>query len=385
MERKVININGVLDDWGWLRSTVQYMLNKHKGEPVLCIVNSYGGNVNEGLAISKLFEEHGDVVVRFIGCCASSATWMAFGAKSIEIAEDALFLVHQCSNLVAIYKSMKIEDIDATIKRLESMKKSQEAINLTIAKKYADRIPEGKTLEDVLNLMAEERWMTAEETKEWGFVDKVIPGINRMTKEAQNLVAMNCASMNLPVPHFEEPKEEKSMVSQIIDGIKNLLHPEKKDEPENPAANASEGAAAEGEGTTATNSHKQFSMKKLFVNLIALLAVADNAVFDEPKDVTLTDDQLQSIENALAAGKANEQIVKDVEGILDGVSDNIKQMDGLKNKVLALTNLVNRFPVQAPAGNKAPEGVSDSKQGAIDESAKDDINAEARNLYRPKK
>ena len=126
-------------------------------------------------------------------------------------------------------------------------------------------------------------------------------------------------------------------------------------------------------------------MKKLFVNLIALLAVADNAVFDEPKDVTLTDDQLQSIENALAAGKANEQIVKDVEGILDGVSDNIKQMDGLKNKVLALANLVNRFPVQAPAGNKAPEGVSDSKQGAIDESAKDGINAEARNLYHPKK
>ena len=92
MERKVININGVLDDWGWLRSNVQYMLNKHKNDSVLCIVNSYGGSVNEGLAISKLFEEHGDVVVRFIGCCASAATWMAFGAKSIEIAEDALFL-----------------------------------------------------------------------------------------------------------------------------------------------------------------------------------------------------------------------------------------------------------------------------------------------------
>lgn len=382
MERKVININGVLDDWGWLRSTVQYMLNKHKNDPVLCIVNSYGGSVNEGLAISKLFEEHGDVVVRFIGCCASAATWMAFGAKSIEIAEDALFLVHQCSNLVAIYKSMKVEDIDATIKKLESMKKSQEAINLTIAKKYADRIPEGKTLEDVLNLMAEERWMTAEETKEWGFVDKVIPGINRMTKEAQNLVTMNCASMNLPVPHFDTPKEEKSMVSQIIDGIKNLLHNKGAEEntSEDPANHSTER-----EQTVSNNQNNQSSMNKKFINLIALLAIANDATTDEEKGVTLTHEQLQLIENALANSKAKEKTLKDVEEALDAVSDNIKKMDGAKNKALALAGLVDKFPIHAPAGNKVAEGASDSKQNALDETAKDDINAEARNLYRPKK
>jgi len=384
MERKVININGVLDDWGWLRSNVQYMLNKHKNDPVLCIVNSYGGSVNEGLAISKLFEEHGDVVVRFIGCCASAATWMAFGAKSIEIAEDALFLVHQCSNLVAICKSMKVEDIDATIKKLESMKKSQEAINLTIAKKYADRIPEGKTLEDVLNLMAEERWMTAEETKEWGFVDKVIPGINRMTKEAQNLVTMNCASMNLPVPHFDTPKEEISMVSQIIDGIKNLLHLESKGAEENTSEDPAN-HSTEREQTVSNNQNNQSSMNKKFINLIALLAIANDATTDEEKGVTLTHEQLQLIENALANAKAKEETLKDVEEALDAVSDNVKKMEGVKNKALALAGLVDKFPVQAPAGNKVTEGTSDTKQNALDETAKDDINAEARNLYRPKK
>lgn len=384
MERKVININGVLDDWGWLRSTVQYMLNKHKNDPVLCIVNSYGGSVNEGLAISKLFEEHGDVVVRFIGCCASAATWMAFGAKSVEIAEDALFLVHQCSNLVAIYKSMKVEDIDATIKKLESMKKSQEAINLIIAKKYADRIPEGKTLEDVLQLMAEERWMTANETKEWGFVDKVIPGINRMTKDAQNLVTMNCASLNLPVPHFEEPKEETSVVSQIIDGIKNLLHPENKGTEEN-ASEEPEIHSTEKEQTVSNNQNKQSSMNKKFINLIALLAIANDATTDEEKGVTLAHEQLQLIENALANAKAKEQTLKDVEDALDAVSDNVKKMEGVKNKALALAGLVDKFPSQAPAGNMVPEGNSDTKQNALDETAKDDINAEARNLYRPKK
>ena len=382
MERKQININGVLDEWGWNRSNVQYMLNKYKNEPVLCIVNSYGGSVNEGLTISKLFEEHGDVVVRFIGCCASSATWMAFGAKEIEIAEDALFLVHQCSNLVAIYKSMKIEDIDKTIKQLESMKKSQEAINLTIAKKYADRLPDGKKLEDVLQLMAEERWMTASEAKDWGFVDKVIPGINKMGKDAQNLVVATCASMNIPVPHFEEPKEDKSIVKDIIDGIKNFLHPEKKEE--NDASEDPAGVTVTEEGQeTLNNTQNQLSMNKRFINLIALLAIANTAQTEEKQDVALTDEQLQTIENALAAAKAKEQNLKDVEEVLDKVSDNIKSMDGVKNKALALTNLVSRFPVQAPAGNKVP-GVSDSKQESLDESAKDPINAEVRNMYRAK-
>ena len=139
MERKQISINGILDSWGYQRSNVNYLLNRYKDMPVLCVVNSLGGNVNEGLAISKLFEQHGDVVVRFIGCCASAATWMAFGAKEIEIAEDAFLMVHNCSNLISIYKSMKIEDIESTIKELESVKKSQEAFNLTVAKKYAAR------------------------------------------------------------------------------------------------------------------------------------------------------------------------------------------------------------------------------------------------------
>ena len=126
-------------------------------------------------------------------------------------------------------------------------------------------------------------------------------------------------------------------------------------------------------------------MNKRFINLIALLAIANTAVTEEKGNVTLTDEQLQTIENALAANKANEQKMKEVEDVLDAVSDNIKQMEGVKNKALALANLVDKFPAQAPAGNVVPAGQSDSKQEKIDETAKDAINAEARSMYRPKK
>lgn len=379
MERVKIHLTGVLDSYGYQRSELQYYLNKNAGKPVLLIVNSYGGDVNEGLKISKMLEDHGDVVVRFIGCCASAVTWMAFGAKGIEIAQDAFMLIHQCSNAVLIWKSMKVADIDAKIRELESMKKSQEAFNLIIAKKYYERAEsKGKTFEDVCKLMEEERWMTADEAAEWGLVDKVIPGINKMTKEQQNCIVQNCVAMNLPSPAFPKDDEEPGIVSQILDGIKSLLNPSSAI----PAANA---AAAPAEPKTnveenKSNSNPIFSMKKLFVNICALLAIAANEQTEEAKDVTLTDGQLQKLENGLAEGKQAKDELQAILDTLNGVSENIKAIDGVKNKVHALVALVQNFPITAPAGNKTPQ-TSDTKQQAIKDSAKDPINEEVQNIY----
>lgn len=174
------------------------------------------------------------------------------------------------------------------------------------------------------------------------------------------------------------------MVSQIIDGIKNFLHPENKGAEENTSEDPAN-HSTEKEQTVSNNQNNQSSMNKKFINLIALLAIANDATTDEEKGVTLTHEQLQLIENALANAKAKEKTLKDVEEALDAVSDNVKKMEGVKNKALALAGLVDKFPVQTPAGNKVTGGTSDTKQNALDETAKDDINAEARNLYRPKK
>ncbi|MBQ9641869.1 MAG: Clp protease ClpP [Bacteroidaceae bacterium] len=385
MERKQININGMLDSWGYQRSNVSYLLNRYKDVPVLCVINSLGGSVNEGLAISKLFEQHGDVVVRFIGCCASAATWMAYGAKEVEIAEDAFLMVHNCSNLISIYKSMKIEDIEGTIKELESLKKSQEAFNLTIARKYAARAKGKKSMEDVITLMAEERWMTAVEAMEWGLVDRVIPGVNRMNEESRNQIVENCAALNLPAPDFPG-REERSIVRELLDGLKGLM----KSAPQGGAAQDTttpqSGAAQDTVGGIQTQTINKIGviMNKKFVNLIALLAIASNQVTEEDGDVTLNKEQLEQIEGALAEAKELGRQLKDVEDVLDSVSDNVKGMDGVKNKALALKGLVGQFPIQAPAGNQLPAGASDAKQQKLDETAKDDINQEMRAFYNAK-
>lgn len=377
MEREQININGILDDWGYQRSNVNYLLNRHKNKPVLCVVNSFGGSVNEGIAISKLFEQHGDVVVRFIGCCASAATWMAFGAKEIEIAEDSFLLSHQCSNIVSIYKSMKVEDLDKTIKQLESTKKSQEAFNLTIAKKYAERAADkGKSVEDVLKLMEEERWMTAQEALEWGFVDRIIPGVNRMTDEAKNLIVQNCATMNLPVPVFSmETQGKDEPMRSFFRSLKEFFTTENASKPAEDPKPATSTVEEEPNSTT-TNSQTKVMKELLCIN--AVLAVALTA--NEKGEVTLTEEQLQKLENALAEAKTNKQLLTDVGESLDAVSDNIKSISGVNNKVLALANLVKMFPVGTPAGNVVPQ-TSDDKTAKLAEVAKDGINEEMRAVY----
>lgn len=382
MARIVINFKGVLDSYGYLTSDLRYQLSKAAGKPVLLVVNSLGGDVNQGLIVSKMIEEHGDVIVRFIGCNASASTWMVYGAKSIEIAEDSFFLIHQCSNAIFVYKSMKVKDLDDKIKELQSLKKSQEAFNLIIAKKYFERAEsKGKTFEDICKLMEEERWLTASEAAEWGLVDTVIPGINKMTKDMQNCIIQNCADMNLPQPSFPAENEERSLVAQIIDGIASIIKPTPANQENNLGTKEPE-TSQNVASTTDTNSNSnQNFMHKFFVNLIALLGIAANAQTEEKQDVTLTADQLQKVEDSLAELKTTKDTLTEVVNALDSVSDSIKAIDGAKNKVLALTALVNSFPAAAPAGNQVPNSISAKKAEDLKGVATDPINSEMQEFF----
>ena len=69
MNEVVLEVNGMIDHYGWQRTNIRYSLNKNKGNAVRLKVNSFGGSVNEAIAISKLLEDHGNVTVEFIGFC----------------------------------------------------------------------------------------------------------------------------------------------------------------------------------------------------------------------------------------------------------------------------------------------------------------------------
>jgi ATP-dependent protease ClpP protease subunit len=360
MNEVVLEVNGMIDHYGWQRTNIRYFLNKNKGNAVRLKVNSFGGSVNEAIAISKLLEDHGNVTVEFIGFCASAVTWMAFGAKTREMHEDSLWLCHKSSIRVDIYRTMNSDQLADTIKQLENEKKNQDAIDLIIAKKYADMCADkDKSLADVFDLMKQERWLSADEVKEWGFIDNIIPGINKITDEYRNLLIENCAALNFPLPAIIDKQDDplandevsESLVNRIVNSIKAIFTPmPKSTEDNNPINNST-------------------IMNKTFVMVNALLGVEGLA--ENNGKVELTIDQLQKICNALKEADDNKQSVTKATEALDAISPNIKGITGLENKIQAVAVVLNMVPKGVPAGNALPK---EDKVDDFSETAKDPVN-----------
>lgn len=368
MKQAIFKIYGPIDRYGWQLYRVRSFLSEHAKDEVIIEVNSLGGSVNDAMMISKEIKDHGNVTVRLLAFCASASTWMAYGAKRVEIADDALWLCHQASVSVEIYASMNADELEKAIADLEKSKKMAEATDLIIARKYLNKaIANGKetALAKVLDLMKEEKYLTAQEVLELGFVDGIITDARSMTSEVRQFVVENHAALQMPaVPApAAQQEEEEGLVVRVRNIVSEIF-----------------GSRQQNNGQKDTPPIKQnTSMKKQFALINALLAVAALEASEDGK-VTLTQEQMQSIEDALSAKKVAEQAVKDATEAIDAISDNVKSIEGLKNKVMAVKTVLDRTPLMAPVTTASQQTEELRKAKELEDSAKDEINQEARNL-----
>lgn len=322
MKEYIIDLFGDITNWGYSRNYIKYYLDQAGKNPVRLRVTSFGGNVNEAIAISKLLEEHGDVTVEFIGFNASAVTWMAFGAKRIVAYEDTLWLAHKSSVAVSFYGAFNADSIESKIKELQNKKQMAEALDLIIAKKYADYT--GKTIEEIFSLMGESKWLTAQEAKKWGFINEILPGkMNKDSSVATNLFeAMGFPPV--PVDSVDNGKDD-NLVNRIVDGIKGIFKNE-------------------------DNSHDNIIktvMNKEFLSINKVLEVEGLDVADNK--VTLTVEQIKVINTALAnAGQEIDQADNKYNGLLskiNGLSDVVKNAADEDAKIEAIRNIVNKIPL----------------------------------------
>lgn len=360
MNEIVVDLNGVIDEYGYFRSQVSYHLQNNAGQPVRLRLNSYGGSVGEALAISRLLEEHGQVTVELMGFAASAATWMGFSAKSVEMHEDTLWLCHKCSLPVSEWGYKNADELQTLIEELTSQKKSAEVIDLTIAKKYLDRCQtKKKNLQDVLNLMKEERYLSPEDCLEWGFVDKVIPGINK--SKVKNLMPIVNAMHFPPLPDRLLSKTSENALERsfdrFFDRINNLLSGKKTGDSKQPTA----------------QTQNEPIMNEQFTEVNQLLNVT--GVTENNGQITLTTEQMSAINTALSS-------ITTAVNALNEISDHVKNIAGLTNKINALKLVLDRMPVSAP-GNNIPSNTDDNP---IDQShMTDPINSYAKSFKRNRK
>ena len=367
MEVFEFEVSGAIDHYGYQRSNIRYYLNKNKDKEVRCKINSPGGSVNEAIAISKLFAEHGNVTVEFIGFCASCVTFMAFGAKKIIAYEDTLWLCHKCMVPVDVSKMMNADEVDNFIKKLENDKKSQEAIDTIIASKYFNRCSsKGKTMKDVVDLMAEEKWITSAEALEWGFIDEVQKE-SKVVNDMRDFMVMNCVEFKLPaLPVAQTPKAvEPAKVENVLTSLFNWFKKEFTDVPQNEVQPVVSNIQSQNQ--------TQIVMNKTFLAVNTFLGI--EGVTENNGKIEMTAEQLQKINDAIANATAQKTELDNAVAALDAISDNVKNIDGITNKVNAVKMVVNMVPTGIPAGASANGGGQPAKTF---EDCTDGINAYVR-------
>lgn len=173
-----VSIYDAIGLWGVSSKSFIDELKKHAGKKLTVRINSPGGVVTEGFAIFNALKRHkGGVIVQIDALAASMATYIALVGAPIRMAENAFFMIHNVSG-VAIGTA---EEIRRYADMAEKMEKN-------IVAAYVART--GKTEEEIKEKMEDETWFTAEEAKDFGFVDEVTDPIEAaacLSDEAREL------------------------------------------------------------------------------------------------------------------------------------------------------------------------------------------------------
>ena len=218
---KVINVKGtvVSDDDAWIYNwfgidavspnAISAALAEADGDDVVIRINSNGGDIFAGSEIYDLISSYeGNVLIRIVGMAASAASVIAMAAES-EIAPTGLMMIHNVqSGAHGDYREME-----------HSAEVLREA-NRSIMSAYREKT--GMSEDELLSLMDNETFMSADTAIEFGFVDKM-SDYGKEAKAPDTGVQL-AASMTglLPAATIRKFRAERAKAQAQLDLIKLL-------------------------------------------------------------------------------------------------------------------------------------------------------------------
>ena len=126
------------------------------------LVNSYGGDVFEGIAIYNIIaSERPKVSVEVLGIAASAASIIALAGASLVIDESAMFMIHN----VWTFAAGDANDFRKVADELDKI--GGQLVN--IYERHSDL-----SAGEIQEFMDEETWFTADEAVEHGFADESV-------------------------------------------------------------------------------------------------------------------------------------------------------------------------------------------------------------------
>ena len=162
-EESRLDLMGDIDAFeGISAASVVAQLDAIAGGEIRLRINSYGGDVLEGVAIHNALVAHpARIVAEIIGVAASAASWIAMAADEVLIWEGAMMMIHNSWQAGGGNKETLAEAI-AVLGKIDD----------AMASAYIRRT--GLADADIRAMMDAETWLTAEEAVAKGFADRML-------------------------------------------------------------------------------------------------------------------------------------------------------------------------------------------------------------------
>lgn len=179
-------------------------LNGLDAKEITLRINSPGGNVFDGTAIyNALLRHKAKVSVKIDGLAASMASIIALAGDSIEMAENAFFMIHEPWSLVV----GSAEDMRKEAELLEKLAGS--AVGIYSRKSNLSE-------SEVKAAMREETWYTAEEAKEAGFIQSIFSGDDEEMRFDLSFFAHAPEGASQPREYQADPRGLEEMLRRDV-------------------------------------------------------------------------------------------------------------------------------------------------------------------------
>lgn len=130
-------------------------------EPLTVRINSPGGDVVEAQAIYNLLAGHaGETTVKVDGLAASAASYIMLAGDKIEIAENAMVMIHQAWS-IAMGNADQLRHTASVLDKFDDV----------LLAGYTARGK--KSRDEFAEAMKAETWFSAAEAVEWGLADAI--------------------------------------------------------------------------------------------------------------------------------------------------------------------------------------------------------------------
>jgi len=376
MARKVIKIDTYIGSWGYNKNLLRYDLQDTEKDGALLEISSLGGSLFEAIDMHNQLVRHGNVEVVITGPTASAATIIALGAKKISILDNAFFLIHKVMSTVDNWGNFNEDELDKLIQDLQTLRTENQKFDQVIARIYQKKT--GKPIDEILNIMKRDTWMTADEAVELGFVDMIMDPAEKynwliserfvaMVKGADlpDLPAVIKNQKILDMKQFEHLNRLLDVDELLASDEGTYLNAEQLD-----AVNQTLSEAERLAGVYSQTKQQLQDVTSERDSMIAIIAQKDEAI----QTLTGTNAMLTDDINSLNSGIAELEIRVDalnkhidtMNVAIDAVDETVAAAESSEDKINAIRTLLSVIPGAAAPRNLDRNDPSNTGAGAVD-------------------